>query len=260
MTFQLIQMPLPATARLECSICHATCEAACDCNAPYLPAAIDRAAAAVAANPERSDRLLAAQADVDHKTVAKARMQSTGDHSPVRTGADGKTRRLPAPKADNSEPEAEDSESDIAPPEVVEENILYCLDRTNEHARVFKKFIKLSAFDREAVARISTAIDKMIGKFRSVQSTLTGKAAPKPKAKPAEFSDPIQETCDNCQSLEGEELLRERVKNSLRWTAETVNLPVTEEAVAAAEAAAAAWTKTAQDMKLKLRVREGHTQ
>lgn len=58
-----------------------------------------RAAKAVAAHPEKSDRALAAEIGVDHKTVAKAR-QSTGDDSPVekRTGRDGKVRRMPERK------------------------------------------------------------------------------------------------------------------------------------------------------------------
>jgi hypothetical protein len=35
---------------------------------------------------------------------------------------------------------------------------------------MFKKFFKLSAFDREAEQRISTAIDGMIQKWRSTQA------------------------------------------------------------------------------------------
>src|SRR5262249_15998239 len=51
------------------------------------------------AQPEKSDRALAKQAGVDHKTIAKARRkaESTGESSPVekRVGADGKARKRP---------------------------------------------------------------------------------------------------------------------------------------------------------------------
>jgi hypothetical protein len=63
-------------------------------------------------------------------------------------------------------------ESEIAPPEVIAENILYAIARVNENARVFNKLLKVSVLDREAVARINTAIDGMIKKWRSIQSTL----------------------------------------------------------------------------------------
>jgi len=56
----------------------------------------------VAAQPEKSDRKLAKEAGVDHKTIAKARKkgEATGEVSPVekRVGADGKARRRPATK------------------------------------------------------------------------------------------------------------------------------------------------------------------
>jgi hypothetical protein len=42
----------------------------------------------------------------------------------------------------------------------------------NHFAKVFKKLFKASAFDREAVERISTAIDGMIKKWRLTQSAL----------------------------------------------------------------------------------------
>jgi len=62
----------------------------------------------IAAQPEKSDRQIAKQVKADHKTVAKARKQAeaTGEASPVekRTGADGKTRKQPAKKADRKQP------------------------------------------------------------------------------------------------------------------------------------------------------------
>jgi ParB-like chromosome segregation protein Spo0J len=57
----------------------------------------------VAAQREKSDRKLAKEAGVDHKTIAKARKkgEATGEVSPVekRVGADGKARKQPAKAA-----------------------------------------------------------------------------------------------------------------------------------------------------------------
>jgi len=89
-------------------------------------------------------------------------------------------RSAAAPKApleslenSDSDEDPEMASDDVADPATVEDNLLYTLSRMNEHARIFKKFIKLSAFDREAEVRITTAIDRMIEKWRSTQATLT---------------------------------------------------------------------------------------
>jgi transposase-like protein len=87
----------------QCSKCGA--ERGCDCNAP----AIKKAAAALAANPQKSDRAIAAEIGISQPTVSKARKQS-GDNqlSPdTHVGRDGKsysaktkrTRSSPAPKS-----------------------------------------------------------------------------------------------------------------------------------------------------------------
>lgn len=68
-----------------------------------------------------------------------------------------------------------DGESDIVSPDQVEDNILYALQRINENARAFSKILRASALDREAVERINTAVDRMIHKWRSIQSTLEKK-------------------------------------------------------------------------------------
>ena len=70
---------------------------------------------------------------------------------------------------DNSESE---EEQEIAPPEQIEENLHYYLDRINRFAAIFKKHFRLSSFDREAETRIITAIDRMIEKWRSTQSII----------------------------------------------------------------------------------------
>lgn len=65
-----------------------------------------------------------------------------------------------------------DDSEEVADAATVEDNALHALARMNEHARIFKKFFKLSTFDAEAKIRISNAIDRMIGKWRSTQATL----------------------------------------------------------------------------------------
>jgi len=89
---QTVRQVLP----YRCSACGA--DRGCDCNAP----AIEKAATALARSPEKSDRAIAKELGVDHKTVAKARREaeSTGEVSPVekRVGADGKERKTKTPR------------------------------------------------------------------------------------------------------------------------------------------------------------------
>jgi hypothetical protein len=86
--------------QLKCSVCGAAADAACDCGASYSPAGA-RAAKAVARNPEKSDRAIAAETGASDKTVAKARRKATAEKSAVaepaakRIGKDGKARRVP---------------------------------------------------------------------------------------------------------------------------------------------------------------------
>jgi hypothetical protein len=111
MTAQVLRMQ-PATTRLECSKCGASGEGSCACHAPYV-AAGTRAAAAVKANPGKSDRVLAGETGVSRETVRKAR---TGDNqlSPEkRTGKDGKkypakSKASPKPSLRASDPIQED--------------------------------------------------------------------------------------------------------------------------------------------------------
>ena len=80
---------------LGCTKCGAVVEAACCCGASYVPAG-DRAAEAVAAHPEMSDRQIAEMIGVGSNTVRRAR-KSTAPSGAVekRTGKDGRTRRMP---------------------------------------------------------------------------------------------------------------------------------------------------------------------
>ncbi len=81
---------------IGCTSCGATVDAACDCGAPYMPAG-QRAASAIAANPQMSDRAIAQQIGVSQPTVSRARQSTETDVSvdEPRIGLDGKTRRMP---------------------------------------------------------------------------------------------------------------------------------------------------------------------
>ena len=108
-----------SASRMQCSACGATAKAACDCGAPYVPARL-RAAAALAAEPGKSNRAIADAAGVGKDTVRRER-KATGASAPVapRIGKDGKTRRMPtkhAAYADEPEPGIED-EIDAEDPE-----------------------------------------------------------------------------------------------------------------------------------------------
>jgi hypothetical protein len=90
--------------RIECAKCGALAFALCKCGAPYLPAG-KRAAEAVAASPNKSDRMIAEEIGTSPTTVGKARKQlSSGGQLNKRTGKDGKARSQPARKSTKKSP------------------------------------------------------------------------------------------------------------------------------------------------------------
>jgi hypothetical protein len=97
------------TLPYKCSSCGASARAGCNCGVPYVPAG-DRAAAAVAANPKKSDRAIAAEIGVGNATVSRARRKATVSCDTVvekRTGKDGKARKQPSKKTERKpEPQA----------------------------------------------------------------------------------------------------------------------------------------------------------
>jgi hypothetical protein len=99
--------------RLACSACGAEANASCNCGKPYVPAG-QRAAEAIAAHPEKSDRMIAAEIGTSPTTVGKARASTvhTGQLDEPRTGKDGKTRRLPRYIPDDDKAPAGDPNAD----------------------------------------------------------------------------------------------------------------------------------------------------
>jgi hypothetical protein len=107
-TAQVVQLH-QAAANLECSKCGATAEAACNCGAPYIPAG-ELAAKAVAANPGKSDRVIAAEIGVSQRTISRARKRVEPNGSTQkRVGKDGKSYKARKPTKPKAQPEDSDN-------------------------------------------------------------------------------------------------------------------------------------------------------
>src|ERR1700722_10869833 len=73
----------PGQVKLECSSCGAEGTGTCECGVPYFVSPRERAAEAIKANPEKSDRAIAAEIGVSDKTVGAARKTVTAEGSAV---------------------------------------------------------------------------------------------------------------------------------------------------------------------------------
>jgi hypothetical protein len=101
-----------AVQQMVCTGCGAEAVAPCNCGKPCLPKK-QRAADAIAANPQKSNRAIAEETGVSLGTVNKAR-QEGGEQlcSPEREGRDGKIYHI-QPREDD--PDDEDIEADVTP-------------------------------------------------------------------------------------------------------------------------------------------------
>jgi hypothetical protein len=89
----VVQFQKKEEAKFICSACGA--DRGCQCNAPAVPKAV-RAAEALKANPEKSDRSIAEEIGASPTTVGKAReeLSSSGQlEDGPRVGKDGKARQ-----------------------------------------------------------------------------------------------------------------------------------------------------------------------
>jgi hypothetical protein len=88
---------IETVVRYECPKCGNNCQ----CGIPYVPKTM-RAAEAIKANPEKSNRAIAAEIGADKVIVDRARkkLEQTGDVSPVaeRIGLDNVARKVPEPE------------------------------------------------------------------------------------------------------------------------------------------------------------------
>jgi hypothetical protein len=146
------------TRAMHCSKCGVEAAAACDCGAPYLPATA-RAAKAIAENPGKSDRAIAAEIGVSDRTVNRAR--STYDAVEKRVGADGKARKQPAKKAAAKraidDPREWDGtrESCTPPPRPTEEQAV----RRQGHLNRASEAVRLAHYDHDLAGLV---VDKQI--------------------------------------------------------------------------------------------------
>ena len=115
MTATVIKMSIQ---RMVCTGCGAEANASCNCGVAYQPKSV-RAAEAVKANPEKSDRAIAAEIGVSQPTVSKARkdLEATDKELSVdeRIGLDGKTRKLPEKKQEPEKKPDEEADDDDTP-------------------------------------------------------------------------------------------------------------------------------------------------
>jgi hypothetical protein len=155
-----------------------------------------------------------------------------------------------------ADPGEESGDTEIASPAVLEDNILHVIGSMNENARVFNKLLKISVFDREAVTRVNTAIDRMIGKWRSIQSTLEKKVASATKPAPSEPTEDDSEDGGNSATDQWERSLGNMAGDAISIRAfwdktfgkewKTFEVPST--AVTLAKQAAQEWTWLADDL------------
>jgi hypothetical protein len=92
MTATIIRM---SVQRMVCTDCGAETNASCNCGVSYVPKAI-RAAEAIRAHPEKSNRMIAEETGLSEPTIRRARQTASDDAvEEIRIGLDGKTRRVP---------------------------------------------------------------------------------------------------------------------------------------------------------------------
>ena len=142
-----------AISRLICVGCGSETNATCNCGMEYRPKSV-RAREAVEANPEKSNRVIAEEIGVDEKTVRKAR-GSTADWSAVRTGLDGKTRRMPekqigpAPEDEDQHEEPDDDDEEETIGEVREDRHMFWSRAVKAEDQVSKLTEALRAKEQE---------------------------------------------------------------------------------------------------------------
>jgi hypothetical protein len=102
-----------AVQQLSCTGCGAEANASCNCGKPYVPKK-QRAAEAIAANPQKSNRAIAEETGVAEATVRRARGEGASSDAPdEREGRDGKIYHIqPREETDDDE---QDIEADVTP-------------------------------------------------------------------------------------------------------------------------------------------------
>jgi hypothetical protein len=143
MTISQLRIVHRTPLAMQCSSCGASAIASCDCGAPYIPAS-DRAAKAIADNPSKSSRAIAADLGLSHTTVNEVR-KSTGKQFPVdtRVGRDGKVRQMPQRKIKTEEIMPTEEEAEESYQETIyDQACLFLEEMTGATRRRFFAHIK----------------------------------------------------------------------------------------------------------------------
>jgi hypothetical protein len=145
-----------AVVRLQCSGCGSEANATCNCGKPYVPAKV-QAKERVEANPEKSNRAIAAELGIGEATVRRARAETTAPDDAVdeRIGLDGKTRRMPV----RDEPPPSEDE--------IKEGFLTVADFA----------MRISGFDLSCITptpQMRRIVDQVIDAWTTAKETLNG--------------------------------------------------------------------------------------
>jgi hypothetical protein len=102
-----------AVQQMVCTACGSEANASCNCGKPYVPKK-QRAREAIEANPQKSNRAIAAELGLSDDTVGRARREAgVAGAAPEREGRDGKIYRLPV--REEPDDDDDDIERDVEP-------------------------------------------------------------------------------------------------------------------------------------------------
>lgn len=150
--------------RMICTGCGAEANASCNCGKAYMPAK-QRAAEAIAANPQKSNRAIAEEIGVNQSTVSRAR-SGVADATPEREGRDGKVYRLQKRDHDRSEM----SDHDLAA-------TLFKVGTTEitESAQEALSFVRRMSFSRNSAMACVAMVDRIIAEWSAVKIAIQRK-------------------------------------------------------------------------------------
>jgi hypothetical protein len=144
--------------RLKCSECGVEVNAGCACGVPYVQA-VEKLA-------ELTEQRRQARRTYDEK-----KRQEKQHASDIRNNA----AVAPPTESRNFEDDTFEPDEDVEESGKVLINILDSIKQYRAVGEAYRKILKRSPFDREAKKEINDAIESLIRKWRSVQSTLTAK-------------------------------------------------------------------------------------
>jgi hypothetical protein len=156
---------IETVVRYECPKCGNNCR----CGVPYVPKTA-RAAEAIRAHPEKSNRAIADEIGADEKTVRKARADQSAPAAV--TGRDGKQYPARAPRQERSDEDVKRGE------------FVFVVETSAESAKECVDFLNANKFTRGSLPKMMRAVEKIIAKWQGVLDILRTAG---PSATPAEM-------------------------------------------------------------------------